>query len=66
MIATLKTAGIAAAIALLTVAPSGQENHFKIACQNIGAAGGAPEPVGDRAGHAISVTQQSCRIESGP
>ena len=56
-----------AAIALLAGAPSAvaQENHFKITCQGIGPQG-APEPVGDRAGHAISVTQESCRVESGP
>ena len=66
MITFVRTATMTAAIALLGVAPSAvaQENHFKITCQGIGPQG-APEPVGDRAGHAISVSQESCRIESG-
>jgi hypothetical protein len=68
MIATLKTPVIASAIALLALMPSAiaQESHAKIVCQNIGPASSGPEPVGDRAGHGISVTQQSCRIDSGP
>ena len=67
MITFVRTASMTAAIALLAVASSAvaQENHFKVTCQDVGASG-AREPVGDREGHAISVSQESCRIESGP
>ena len=59
MMTFVRTATMTAAIALLGVAPSAvaHENDFKITCQGIGPQG-APEPVGDRAGHAISVTQR--------
>lgn len=40
------------------------EPAFKGNCQNIGMT--AMEPVGDRAGHNLSVSQYTCRIEGGP
>ncbi len=40
------------------------QEDIKYACQGIGAS--APEPLGDREGHSISVEQFSCRVESGP
>ena len=54
----LNVCGIAtAAIGLAAAAPSAvaQENTFTLTCQNVG--GGAPEPLGDRDGHSISVEQ---------
>ncbi len=58
--------GIATAIIVLAAAPSAvaQENAFTFTCQNIGH--GAPEPLGDREGHTISVGDVSCRVDSGP
>jgi hypothetical protein len=62
----LKASGIVTAIAFAAFAPnaSAQEMSFKEICQRVGAF--APEPVGDREGHSISVGQYSCRVESGP
>jgi hypothetical protein len=37
---------------------------FKNYCQSVGTA--PQEPIGDRAGHAISASSMSCRIEGGP
>jgi len=37
---------------------------FKCVCQNIGAP--PQEPLGDREGHAVSVTSYTCRVEGGP
>ena len=56
----------AAAIALAVVMPSAvaQESTSTYTCQTVGTA--PPEPLGDREGHAISVSQSSCRAESGP
>lgn len=53
-------------IALSATAPSAvaQENTYTLTCQLVG--GGAPEPVGDREGHSISVEEDSCRVDSGP
>jgi hypothetical protein len=55
-----------AAIAFAAFAPSAlaQEDIIKYACQSVG--NSAPEPLGDREGHSISVEQFSCRVESGP
>jgi hypothetical protein len=55
-----------AAIVLAAAAPSAvaQENTFTITCQDVG--GGAPEPLGDREGHSILVSEYSCRADSGP
>ncbi len=59
--------GIAtAAIALATVVPSAvaQEITSTYTCQEVGTA--PPESLGDREGHAISVSPASCRVDSGP
>jgi hypothetical protein len=58
----LKASTVAAAIAFAAFAPGAvaQEKDF---CQSIGNT--APEPVGDREGHAIQVDMISCRIEGG-
>jgi hypothetical protein len=55
-----------AAVAIVAFAPSAfaEEIIVKYACQNIGAL--APEPLGDREGHSISIGQFSCRVEAGP
>jgi hypothetical protein len=63
----LNVCGIAtAAVALAAVMPSAvaQENTFTYACQSVG--NSAPEPLGDREGHAISVAQAGCHLDSGP
>ena len=57
----LNVCGIAtAAIALAAVMPSAiaQESTFTYTCQTVGTA--PPEPLGDREGHAISVSEVSC------
>jgi len=59
--------GIAAAgLAFVVVTPNAvaQETTFTSTCQEFG--GGAPEQLGDREGHAISVGNYSCRMDSGP
>ena len=56
----------AAALALTTLSTSAQAQAAmtsKATCQNVGVA--PQEPLGDREGHAISVSQYSCRIEGG-
>jgi hypothetical protein len=62
----LKASGIVTAIAFAAYAPEAvaQEINFKQTCQEVG--GVAPEPLGDREGHSISVDHLSCHIESGP
>jgi len=64
---TTKTIFGAVAVALASVsfgalaqAPLTQ----KAVCVFVGA--GAPEPIGDRAGHALRVSPYSCLVESGP
>jgi hypothetical protein len=54
------------AIALSLAAPSAkaQEVHQHEVCREIGHA--APEPLGDRQGHAISRSESSCKITEGP
>ena len=37
---------------------------YKCVCQNIG--NSPQEPLGDREGHAVSVTSYTCRVEGGP
>ena len=56
----------AAALVFATFAPSAvaQGATTVWACQEVGMA--PPEPLGDREGHSISVSQLSCRAESGP
>lgn len=63
----LNVCGVAtAAIAFAAVAPSAvaQENIIKNTCQDVGVS--PSEPLGDREGHAISVVEYSCRVDSGP
>jgi hypothetical protein len=65
----MKTALFAAAIALLSFAAFApdavaQEINATLTCQGVGT--GAPEPLGDREGHSITVGQYSCRVDSGP
>jgi hypothetical protein len=56
----------AAGIAFAVFAPSAlaQENTTVWSCQDVGAS--QPEPLGDREGHSISVSHDSCRTDSGP
>jgi hypothetical protein len=63
----LKISGIAAATAFAAFAPDAvaQEITTTGTCQAVGA-NGAPEPLGDREGHGISISQSSCHIDSGP
>jgi hypothetical protein len=64
----LRACGIATATAtaLAAVVPGAiaEENTSTWTCQIVGS--GAREPLGDREGHAISVSDYSCYIESGP
>src|SRR6516162_163549 len=64
---SLFAAGIGTAIAFAAFAPNAvaQDNTITGTCQAVGA-NGAPEPLGDRDGHGISVGQISCHIDSGP
>ena len=63
----MKSLGIVTAIAFAAFASNAvaQENTITGTCQAVGAIG-APEPLGDRQGHGISVGQVSCHIDSGP
>jgi hypothetical protein len=63
---TLFAAGIGTAIAFAAFVPNAvaQENTITGTCQAVGA-NGAPEPLGDREGHGVSVGQISCHIDSG-
>ena len=58
----LKASGIAAAVSFAALAPAALAQEKDI-CQSIGNT--APEPVGDREGHAIQVDMISCRVEGG-
>jgi hypothetical protein len=61
----LKASGIAAAVTFAVFAPGAiAQETSKSICQAVGA-DGAPEPLGDRDGHAISVTTETCRVEGG-
>ena len=61
----LKASGIATAIAFAAFAPGALAQEIsKSICQAVGA-NGAPEPLGDREGHGISVTMETCRVEGG-
>jgi hypothetical protein len=57
---------VTAAIALSASAPvaTAEDLTMTLTCQNVGAS--PLEPLGDRDGHAISVAETSCRIDSGP
>jgi hypothetical protein len=59
--------GFATAVLALTAATSGafaEEIAFTSPCSIVGNA--APEPLGDREGHAIFVEEDICRFDSGP
>jgi len=59
---------LAAAFALTTLSATALAQStltYKATCQGIGS-GVTREPLGDREGHDISVTQSSCRVEGGP
>jgi hypothetical protein len=62
----LKLSSIAiASAAVVAFAPSAVAKDIsKAVCQAVGASG-QPEPLGDREGHGISVTTESCRVEGG-
>jgi len=61
----LKASGIAAALAFAAFAPGAVAQEInKNICQGVGA-NGPPEPLGDREGHGISVTAETCRVEGG-
>ena len=61
----LRSFGLAAvAVAFVALAPSAiAQEVTKFSCQAVG--GGAPEPLGDREGHNITVTTASCRNVGG-
>ncbi len=62
----LKASGLATAVAFAAFATGAvaQEVTFKSNCSIAGDA--TPEPLGDRDGHAISVTENICLAQSGP
>jgi hypothetical protein len=61
----LKASGIVAAVAFAAFSPSAiAQEVSKFFCQAVGA-NGAPEPLGDREGHGISVVTASCRNVGG-
>ena len=56
---------VAAITLVAAFAPAAVAQDATFTCQDIG--GDAPlEPLGDREGHAISISQFSCRVDSGP
>jgi hypothetical protein len=64
----LKACGIAAAtvtaLAVATPSAIADENTYTFTCQGFGS--GAHEPLGDREGHALSISDYSCYTDSGP
>jgi hypothetical protein len=62
----LKASGFLASIVFAAFGPEAgaQETSTRYICQAIGA--GAPEALGDRDHHLISIDQTSCRVASGP
>jgi hypothetical protein len=61
-----KTYGVVAAVAFAATAPSAVAAEVsKFVCMTVGQSG-AREELGDREGHAISITTVACRLESGP
>jgi hypothetical protein len=62
----VRFAGVAAAAALAAFGSSAaaQDNTTVWSCQDVGI--GPPESLGDREGHSVSVSESSCRAESGP
>ena len=61
-----RASAIASAITLLVAAPDAvaQESDFIFTCQSFGS--GPSEPIGDREGHALSFSQVSCHVDTGP
>lgn len=54
-----------AGLTLIHTPASAQSGHTEqLHCNAVGY--GPPEPLGDRKGHAISVSHTSCRVEGGP
>ena len=63
---TLMVSGMATAVVVAGMAPGAMaQDVSKFVCQAVGL-NGAPEPLGDREGHGISVTTESCRNTGGP
>ena len=61
----LKASGMVAATAFATFAPGAvAQEVLKFSCQAVGGSG-APEPLGDREGHNITVLTASCRNVGG-
>jgi hypothetical protein len=54
----------AIAFALAAPSASSQELHGHDVCRSIGAF--TPEQIGDREGHALAITQESCQTTEGP
>lgn len=52
------------AFAFAAPGAAAQELHGHDVCRQVGAF--APEPLGDRQGHALSITQDSCQTTEGP
>jgi hypothetical protein len=52
------------AFALAVQSAAAQEVHGHILCRAVGAF--APEQLGDREGHALSIGQSSCQVTEGP
>ena len=58
-------AGLSAiAVALAASSATAQELHGHQVCRIVG--GSAPEQLGDREGHALSIGQSSCQVTEGP
>lgn len=53
--------GVAAAV--LACMPAHAQSTARLYCHSVGSA--PPEPLGDREGHSISVSQIACRVEGG-
>ena len=65
MYTLLKFSSISIAFAFAAFGPSASAQEVAISnCQNFG--GGPPEPLGDREGHSIQISQVSCRVEQAP
>jgi hypothetical protein len=62
----LKLSSVASAVALAAFTSSAvaDEVTMTMTCQSIG--NSAPEPLGDREGHSISIGEVSCRVDGGP
>ena len=54
----------AIAFALAVPSATAQELHGHNVCRNVGAF--TPEQLGDREGHALSISQSSCQVTEGP